>query len=184
MRSRPTRSPRTSGAFAATGAVGCNFEDQVVDGDSLYPVAVQAERIAAIRRALFGPDFFLNARTDIFLRARRDTHAAAMVEAAIERGRAYAEAGASGIFVPVLADLACSTASARPRRCRSISWPGPARPSAAEVGGGRRRADQPRPLPLEAGDEGAQGRRGGGDGRAPKARRAPRRAGRHPNRSL
>jgi 2-methylisocitrate lyase-like PEP mutase family enzyme len=90
--------------LAATGAIGCNFEDQIVGGEGLHPTAFQAERIAAIRAAA-GPDFFINARTDIFLKAKPDTHDSAMVEAALARAQAYAEAGASGFFVPLLADL-------------------------------------------------------------------------------
>jgi 2-methylisocitrate lyase-like PEP mutase family enzyme len=91
--------------LAATGAVGCNFEDQVVGGEGLYPIETQAGRIRAARDAV-GADFFINARTDIFLKARMETHDAAMVDAALERAFAYAEAGASGFFVPLLADLA------------------------------------------------------------------------------
>jgi 2-methylisocitrate lyase-like PEP mutase family enzyme len=87
--------------LAATGAVGCNFEDQVVGDEGLYSVEQQAARIRAARAAV-GPDFFINARTDIFRKAARDTHDAAMVDAALERARAYAEAGASGIFLPGL----------------------------------------------------------------------------------
>jgi 2-methylisocitrate lyase-like PEP mutase family enzyme len=90
--------------LAGTGAIGCNFEDQVIGGEGLHPTALQADRIRAARAAV-GPDFFINARTDIFLKAKRETHDAAMVEAALERGRAYADAGASGFFVPGLADL-------------------------------------------------------------------------------
>lgn len=90
--------------LAATGAVGCNFEDQVVGGEGLHPCAFQAERIAAIRAAT-GPAFFINARTDIFLQAKADTHDEAKVDAAIERAHAYAKAGASGFFVPGLANL-------------------------------------------------------------------------------
>jgi 2-methylisocitrate lyase-like PEP mutase family enzyme len=91
-------------ALAATGAVGCNFEDQVVGTDQLYAVADQATRIAAARRGA-GAAFFINARTDIFLKASRETHDAAMVDHALERARAYADAGASAFFVPLLADL-------------------------------------------------------------------------------
>jgi len=36
--------------LAATGAVGCNFEDQVIGGEGLHPLDLQVERIAAIRR--------------------------------------------------------------------------------------------------------------------------------------
>lgn len=81
-----------------TGAVGCNFEDQVVGGDGLHPIALQSRRIAAIRRAA-GNDFFLNARTDARL---KDPEAS--IDHIIERGKAFADAGASGFFVPRLAD--------------------------------------------------------------------------------
>ena len=93
-------------ALAATGAIGCNFEDQVIGTASrmLHPIHDQVARISAIRRTV-GTDFFINARTDIFLSAPADMHDAAMVDAAIERARAYADAGASGLFVPGLVDL-------------------------------------------------------------------------------
>jgi 2-methylisocitrate lyase-like PEP mutase family enzyme len=83
-----------------TGAIGCNFEDQVIGGEGIHPAGLQAERISAARAAV-GADFFINARTDIFLKAKRETH----VEQALERGQAYAEAGASGLFIPGLIDL-------------------------------------------------------------------------------
>ena len=91
------------GLLAETGAVGCNFEDQVVGGEGLHPIAVQAERIAAARQAV-GADFFINVRTDLFLKAPQESHDQAMLDEAIERVRAYAEAGASGFFVPMLGD--------------------------------------------------------------------------------
>ncbi|HYC94494.1 MAG TPA: isocitrate lyase/phosphoenolpyruvate mutase family protein [Sphingomicrobium sp.] len=90
--------------LAGIGALGCNFEDQIVGGEGLHPIAVQAERIAAARQGA-GPNFFINARTDLFLKAPQETHDAAMLDEAIERVRAYAEAGASGFFVPMLGDL-------------------------------------------------------------------------------
>ncbi len=81
-----------------TGAVGCNFEDQIIGGDGLHSLERQVARIAAIRRAV-GTDFFINARTDLRLK-----DVAAPIEAIIERGKAFADAGASGFFVPRLAD--------------------------------------------------------------------------------
>lgn len=90
--------------LAATGAIGCNFEDQVIGGSGMHTPELQAGRIAAIRAAT-GPDFFINARTDIFLQAAPESHDAAKVDAAIARAHAYAAAGASGFFVPGLADL-------------------------------------------------------------------------------
>src|SRR5256885_3102452 len=87
--------------LAATGAVGCNFEDQVVGGEGLHPLDLQVKRIAAIRRAA-GDPFFINARTDLFLKTQ--TYDDALVDQVIERGKAFADAGASGFFVPRLAD--------------------------------------------------------------------------------
>lgn len=85
----------------ATGAVGCNFEDQIIGGEGLQPLDLQVRRIAAIRRAV-GEPFFINARTDLFLKT--DTYDDALVTQAIERGKAFADAGASGFFVPRLSD--------------------------------------------------------------------------------
>ena len=100
----PATGARNIARLVEIGAVGCNFEDQVVGGEGLHPIAVQAERIAAARQAV-GPDFFINCRTDLFLKAPQDTHDAAMLDEAIRRVRAYAEAGASGFFVPMLGNL-------------------------------------------------------------------------------
>ena len=88
-------------ALAATGAVGCNFEDQVIGGEGVHPLKEQAKRIVAIRKAV-GDAFFLNARTDLFLKTQE--HDSALVDDVIERGKAYADDGASGFFVPRMAD--------------------------------------------------------------------------------
>ena len=85
----------------ATGAVGCNFEDQVIGGEGLYDLALQCRRIAAIRAAV-GEAFFINARTDAFLKTK--TWDDALVDQVVERGKAFADAGASGFFVPRIAD--------------------------------------------------------------------------------
>jgi 2-methylisocitrate lyase-like PEP mutase family enzyme len=100
----PAEGARNIARLAEIGAVGCNFEDQVVGGEGLHPIPVQAERIAAARQAV-GPDFFINVRTDLFLKAPQETHDEAMLDEAIARVRAYSEAGASGFFVPMLGDL-------------------------------------------------------------------------------
>lgn len=88
----------------ATGAIGINFEDRVVAGEGLYPVAEQAARIAAIRAAAdeAGVPLFINARTDVFFTVESDHHNDALLQQAIVRARAYADAGASGFFVPGL----------------------------------------------------------------------------------
>ena len=100
----PAEGARNIARLAETGAVGCNFEDQIVGGEGLHPIDVQAERIAAARAAV-GPDFFINVRTDLFLKAKQETHDEAMLDEAIARVRAYAGAGASGFFVPMLGNL-------------------------------------------------------------------------------
>jgi len=87
--------------LAETGAVGCNFEDQVIGGDGVHPLKEQAKRIEAIRKAV-GDVFFINARTDLFIKAQAPD--AALLDEVIERGKAFADAGASGFFVPRLAD--------------------------------------------------------------------------------
>lgn len=90
--------------LAGTGAIGMNFEDRRVQGEGLWGIEEQCARIAGIRAAV-GPDFFINARTDLFLQSDAAEHAG-LIEEAIARGRAYAAAGASGFFVPKLGDAA------------------------------------------------------------------------------
>lgn len=90
-------------ALKATGAVGCNFEDSIAGGNGLYAIGDQTARIAAARRGA-GEDFFINARTDLYLRSKAEQHDAAMLSETLDRIAAYVEAGASGIFVPGLLD--------------------------------------------------------------------------------
>jgi 2-methylisocitrate lyase-like PEP mutase family enzyme len=88
------------------GAVGCNLEDSVTGGDSLYSMQDQAARLGAARAAAdrMSIPVFLNARTDVFLHAPAARHDVALLDAALERAAAYAAAGASGLFVPGLTD--------------------------------------------------------------------------------
>ena len=101
----PEKVAQTARLAIEAGAVGCNFEDRVVGGEGLHPVARQQQRIAAMRVAAGTFPFCINARTDLFLKADRAAHAG-LVDEALERARAYAEAGANGLFVPGLADEA------------------------------------------------------------------------------
>jgi 2-methylisocitrate lyase-like PEP mutase family enzyme len=91
------------GKLADTGAVGCNFEDQVIGGEGLHPLDLQVRRISAIRSAV-GDQFYINARTDLFLKTQ--TYDDALIDQVVERGKAFADAGASGFFVPRLSDPA------------------------------------------------------------------------------
>jgi 2-methylisocitrate lyase-like PEP mutase family enzyme len=97
--------------LAAAGVAGINLEDGLGDG-ALLPVAAHAERVTAAKAA--APGLFVNARTD--------THwppvagdGGSRLDEALARVRAYADAGADGVFVPGLAadaDVAAVTAAA------------------------------------------------------------------------
>ncbi|MFD1157376.1 isocitrate lyase/PEP mutase family protein [Roseovarius aestuarii] len=102
----PADVAETAAETIRAGAVGFNFEDQIVGGEGLYDIVTQSARIAAAREAVdaLAPDVFINARTDIFLKAKPDTHTDAMLDEALTRAEAYAAAGASGFFAPGLAD--------------------------------------------------------------------------------
>lgn len=89
------------------GAIGCNLEDSEPADGSLRDVAAQVARIRAARAAADAalPRFFINLRTDVFFR-KGVPHDVAAVDLALERARAYADAGADGLFAPGLADAA------------------------------------------------------------------------------
>jgi 2-methylisocitrate lyase-like PEP mutase family enzyme len=135
--------------LADTGAIGCNFEDQVIGGDGLHPLEAQAERIRAARAAA-GPDFFINARTDIFLKTRAATHEPAAIEEALARARAYAEAGANGFFVPGLVDLdqLARICGASPLPVNFMAFPGAPEAAAVAAAGVARISHGPFPYKL------------------------------------
>lgn len=129
----------TVAAAITAGAIGCNLEDSFPADGSLRDAAEQAARLAAARRAAedAGVSFFLNARTDVFFQKPAAGHDAAMADAAIERARVYADAGASGLFVPgVVAEaLIAQIAERSPLPVNVMAMPGvPARRRLAELG--------------------------------------------------
>jgi 2-methylisocitrate lyase-like PEP mutase family enzyme len=78
------------------GVVGANIEDQ------MKPLPEAVEAVRAVMRAASDegvPDFVLNARTDAMLLAGDRDPGEALADA-IERGRAFLEAGAPVAFVP------------------------------------------------------------------------------------
>jgi 2-methylisocitrate lyase-like PEP mutase family enzyme len=89
------------------GAVGCNIEDSFPATGKLRATVDQADRIRRARQTADAANirFFINARTDIFFQRPPEEHDDAMVVEAIDRARAYAEAGADGLFAPGLADI-------------------------------------------------------------------------------
>ena len=88
------------------GAVGINFEDQIVGGEGLYAIDQQSARIHGVRSAAdeAGVPLFINARTDIFLKTLPGPHTPEQLNEALVRAEAYASAGASGFFAPGLRD--------------------------------------------------------------------------------
>lgn len=87
------------------GVVGANLEDR------LAPLAdsVRAVEAALAGASAEGVELVLNARTDAFVRGG-DRSPAENLDDAIERGRAYLDAGAPLVFVPGLLDESQVTA--------------------------------------------------------------------------
>ena len=85
--------------LAETGVAGYNLEDTLYE-EQIFTVDEAAARVAAAKRA--APDLFLNARTDVYLAqiGAPETR----FDATVERLRAFADAGADGVFVPGVAD--------------------------------------------------------------------------------
>jgi 2-methylisocitrate lyase-like PEP mutase family enzyme len=89
------------------GAIGCNLEDSFPAKGKLRETVDQSDRIRRVRQTAdaTGIRFFINARTDVFFQRPPEQHDDTLVVEAIERARAYAEAGADGLFAPGLADI-------------------------------------------------------------------------------
>src|ERR1044071_7542552 len=99
---------RTIARTIEAGAIGCNLEDSFPESGKLRDIAEQAERIRQAHKTAdaAGLRYFINARTDVFFQEPTEGNDEAMLAAAIERARAYADAGADGLFAPGLADQA------------------------------------------------------------------------------
>jgi 2-methylisocitrate lyase-like PEP mutase family enzyme len=106
------------------GAVGANIEDQM---KPLPEAARQVEEIMRVAEQE-GVDFVLNARTDAFAFGRGEGRDPADVLAdAVERGKAYLDAGAPVVFVPALLDedeVATLVEAFGPQRLTLIGIPG------------------------------------------------------------
>ncbi|MFC7395058.1 isocitrate lyase/PEP mutase family protein [Scopulibacillus cellulosilyticus] len=84
---------------ADVGAAGINIEDSLKSSNGLREIPNHCKLLEEIRIALDQngyKDFYINARTDTYLQRTNP-----LLET-IERGKAYVESGASGIFVPGL----------------------------------------------------------------------------------
>jgi 2-methylisocitrate lyase-like PEP mutase family enzyme len=87
---------------ADAGAVGINLEDKDPVTRTLFSTADASTRITAAAAT----GVFVNARADLFILTPPADHDAAKVDELIERAKAYADAGARGLFAPFLQDPA------------------------------------------------------------------------------
>ncbi len=90
-------------ALEEVGAAGCNLEDTDHATGKLRNLSSQAERIAALRDACTarGYPLVVNARVDVFILEREQSPQLPLVEPALERARAYLDAGADCVY-PIL----------------------------------------------------------------------------------
>ena len=127
--------PNGSSALAELGVAGVNLED------GREPPERLVAKLRAARARLAGRPLFLNARCDCYLADLADLGDAAGREAlTLARLQAYAEAGAEGVFVPGLADLAVAgrLAEAQPAALNLMALPGLPSLSALQTAGVRR----------------------------------------------
>jgi 2-methylisocitrate lyase-like PEP mutase family enzyme len=115
------------------GVVGCNIEDQ------MKPLAEAVGVVESVMRAAADEgvsDFVLNARTDAFVRSG-DISADEKLALAIERGRAFLEAGAPVVFVPGRLDeeqVATLAEALGPQRLSVLPVGGPSLARLEELG--------------------------------------------------
>ncbi len=100
----PMNAARSIQEIEDAGLAGCHLEDQLspkrcghLDNKVLIPAADMAQKIRAAADAKRDPNFLLMARTD--------AKASEGMEAAIDRARAYVDAGADAIFPEALAAI-------------------------------------------------------------------------------
>jgi 2-methylisocitrate lyase-like PEP mutase family enzyme len=100
----PQAAAETAQAVIAAGAVGMNIEDAPADGEGLFDVALQAERVRAARESAesAGVPLVINARTDVFLASIGAPET--RLSQAIRRLNAYRAAGADCLFAPGVTD--------------------------------------------------------------------------------
>jgi 2-methylisocitrate lyase-like PEP mutase family enzyme len=105
------------------GIVGANIEDQ------MKPLPEAAAQVEAIMKAAAEegvPDFVLNARTDAFGKGR-DRDRAHVLKDAVERGKAFLDAGAPVVFVPAILsedETVTLVEAFGPQRLTTIAIPG------------------------------------------------------------
>jgi 2-methylisocitrate lyase-like PEP mutase family enzyme len=125
-------------ALSDAGAAGCNLEDTDHDAGELSDPARQAEWLRAVREAASDQDYTLviNARIDVFLSALlsgSERSQGELVPEALERARAYADAGVDCVYPIALweADALAAFVSEAPVHVNALAIP--QAPSLAEL---------------------------------------------------
>jgi 2-methylisocitrate lyase-like PEP mutase family enzyme len=132
---RPEDVAATVEAAIAAGVVGVNIEDSRAAGGPLFSASEQAARLkagseAAERAGL--PELVINARTDVFLYGIGEEEE--RLAEVIGRAEAYAEAGATSLFVPGLLHLAILEELVKSTPLPINAMAGPGAPSIADLG--------------------------------------------------
>ena len=115
--------PDTIRRAIGVGIVGANLEDQ------MKPLAEAAAQVEAVMKAAAAegvPDFVLNARTDAF-HLGRDRDRGDVLADAVERGKAFLDAGAPVVFVPAILteeEIVTLVDAYGPQRLTTIAIPG------------------------------------------------------------
>jgi 2-methylisocitrate lyase-like PEP mutase family enzyme len=114
--------PETVRRAIGLGVVGANIEDQ------MKPLAEAASQVEAIMKVADeeGVDFVLNARTDVY-HLNRQGDPADNLAVAVERGKAFLDAGAPVVFVPAKLDeeaILTLVDAFGPQRLTTIGIPG------------------------------------------------------------
>jgi 2-methylisocitrate lyase-like PEP mutase family enzyme len=118
--------PETIRKAIGVGIVGANLEDQM---KPLAEAAAQVEAVVRAAEAEGVSDFVLNARTDAFLQllGGTDRTPEEVLADAVERGRAFLDAGAPVVFVPGILDehqVSTLVDAFGPQRLTTIGIPG------------------------------------------------------------
>lgn len=82
------------------GASGINFEDRVIGEQGLHDTVDQCARLKILRKT--DAELFINARCDLLFNGAKPEDHSDLIDPLIERAKAYADAGADGLFVPGL----------------------------------------------------------------------------------
>jgi 2-methylisocitrate lyase-like PEP mutase family enzyme len=128
----PEAAGRTAREVIDAGAVGVNLEDAAGDaGNPLLDLALQVERVKAVREAGQDIGLVLNARTDVYLRQVGPPEK--RYDVALGRLAAFRDAGADCLFVPGLHDAVTVGRLVQDLRCPLNILAGPGAPPVANL---------------------------------------------------